>query len=223
MKEPYYNNGGQTIFLGDCLEIMRVFKDKSFDLVLTDPPYNAKDIGPNKRKYIESQMQVPLPQYKKFCQNWIKEVLRIGKRVVFTPGIANICYYPQPDWVACWHKPAAVSFNRFGGFNAWEPVMLYGKIPKGKRLPQDYILENTLNFKKGPEAEHPCPKPLNLIMRLIDTFSLDDEIILDPFLGSGTTLVATKILGRKAIGIEISERYCKISVDRLKQNILDFT
>ena len=223
MKEPYYNNGGQTIFLGDCLEIMRVFEDKSFDLVLTDPPYNAKDIGPNKKKYIESQMQVPLPQYKKFCQNWIKEVLRIGKRVVFTPGIANICYYPQPDWVACWHKPAAVSFNRFGGFNAWEPVMLYGKIPKGKRLPQDYILENTLNFKKGPEAEHPCPKPLNLIMRLIDTFSLDDEIILDPFLGSGTTLVATKILGRKATGIEISERYCKISVDRLKQDILDFT
>lgn len=210
----------QTIIQGDCLEVMKGFADKQFDLVLTDPPYNAKNIGPNAREYNIGIMQLPTEEYAKWCDEWIKEVLRISKRAVFTPGIANVCYYPQPDWIACWHKPAAVSFNRFGGFNAWEPIMLYGKIPKGKRMPQDYILVNTLNFTKGPEKEHPCPKPNELMRILIDMFSLERDTILDPFMGSGTTLVAAKYLNRNATGIEISPEYCEIARNRLAQDKL---
>ncbi len=199
---------------------MRQFKDKEFELCLTDPPYNAKNIGPNARVYDEQPMQLPPKEYKKFCADWIKEILRISERVVFTPGIANVCYYPQPDWIACWHKPAAVSFNRFGGFNAWEPIFLYGKIPKGKRLPQDYILCNTMNFTKGPEKKHPCPKPLELMRILINTFSLEGETVIDPFLGSGTTAVAAKSLNRKYLGIEKVENYCEIARKRLSQDML---
>src|SRR3990167_3035770 len=208
------------IIQGDCIKYMKTLPDKCIDLILTDPPYNAKDIGPNQRKYVVGQMQLPLKEYIKFCQDWFNEANRVAKRIVFTPGIANVCYYPQPDWIACWHKPAAVSFNRFGGFNAWEPIFLYGKIPKGKRLPQDYILENTMNFSKGPEKAHPCPKPLQLWMRLMDTFSLEEKTILDPFMGSGTTLVAAKYLNRNATGIEISEKYCEIAKKRLSQEML---
>ena len=123
------------IICGDSLEVMKSFGARQFSLCLTDPPYNAKNIGPNARVYSEGTMQLPIEEYKKFCADWIAEALRVSERVVFTPGISNVCYYPQPDWIACWHKPAAVSFNRFGGFNAWEPIFLYGKIPKGKRLP----------------------------------------------------------------------------------------
>ena len=165
-------------------------------------------------------MQLPTKEYQKFCKNWMKEVLRISKRVVFTPGIANVCYYPQPNWILCWHKPAAVSFNRFGGFNAWEPICVYGKIPKGKRLGQDYLLFNTMNFGKGPEKNHPCPKPLDLMKFLVDKFSLEDELVFDPFLGSGTTVVAAKQLGRKYFGMDIIESYVKIAEDRLRQDIL---
>ena len=208
------------IYQGDCLKIMKKFADKSVDLVLTDPPYNAKNIGPNQRKYEGQAMQVSTGEYKKFCKNWINSALRIAKRIVFTPGIANVCYYPQPDWIACWHKPAAASFNRFRGFNAWEPIMLYGRIAKGKKLGQDYILCNTLNFTKGPEREHPCPKPLELMKFLIDKFSNEGETILDPFAGSGTTLVASKQMGRDYIGIELVKKYCKIAEDRLRQEIL---
>lgn len=203
------------IIQGDCLELLKTFPDKSVDLVLTDPPYNARNIGPNARVYEGTTMQIPLDEYKKFCDDWMTESLRVGKSVVMTPGISNICYYPQPDWIACWHKPAAVSFNRFGGFNAWEPIMLYGKIAKGKQLGQDYILCNTLNFKKGPEKEHPCSKPLQLISFLVDKFSNESDLILDPFLGSGTTAVAAKMLGRKYIGIELSEKYCEIARRRV--------
>lgn len=214
--EDLYN----TIHCADSLEFMKHMPDKCVDLVLTDPPYNAKDIGPNRKVYEGQQMQLPLEEYKRWIGLWFSELERISHRIVITPGIANVCFYPQPAWIACWHKPAAVSFNRFGGFNAWEPIMLYGKIPKGKRLPQDYILENTMNFSKGPEKDHPCPKPLNLWMRLVDTFSLEGDVVFDPFNGSGTTSLACKNLERKYIGVDMIKRYCRIAEDRLKQDLL---
>ena len=101
------------------MEILKTFPDKSVDLVFADPPYNAKNIGPNARVYDGGIMQVPVVDYRKFCTAWITESLRVGKCVVMTPGISNVCYYPQPDWICCWHKPAAVSFNRFG-LGAWQ-------------------------------------------------------------------------------------------------------
>ena len=208
------------IYQGDCLEVMKTFPDKSIDLVLTDPPYNAKNIGPNQRVYEGQAMQLSLKDYKKFCSDWFKEADRVGKTLVFTPGIANVCFYPQPSWILCWHKPAAVSFNRFGGFNAWEPIMVYGKIAKGKRLPQDYILHNTLNFSNGAERDHPCPKPLELMKLFVDKFCPEGGIVLDPFAGSGTSLVSAKHLGRKYIGIDIIANYCEISKGRLKQDML---
>ena len=216
MIEEYLNK----VICADSLEFMKKLPDKCIDLVLTHPPYNAKNIGPNSRVYEGQMMQLPLKEYKKFCKDWITEALRVSKRLVFTPGIANICFYPQPRWILCWHKPAAVSFNRFGGFNTWEPICVYGKIPKGKRLGQDYLLFNTMNFGKGPEKEHPCPKPLDLMKFLVDKFSLEDELVFDPFSGSGTTLVASKQLGRKYFGTDIIESYCKIANDRLRQEIL---
>jgi DNA modification methylase len=205
------------IICGDAIVELKKMTDKSVNLILTDPPYNAKNIGPNQRVYSGGgKMQLPEEEYRKFCQNWIKEALRVAERIVFTPGIANICYYPQPNWVLCWHKPAAVSFNRFGGFNAWEPIFVYGKIPKGKRLGQDYLLFNTLNFSKGIEKDHPCPKPLELIKFLADRFSNEGETILDLFVGSGTTCVAAKILKRKYIGIDVNPAYVKMAEERIR-------
>lgn len=206
------------VIYGDCLKVMKEIPDKSVDLVLTDPPYNAKNIGPNKREYSQGRMQLTEKEYKKFCKRWFVEVKRISKGIVFTPGIANTHNYPQPYWIICWHKPAAVSFNRMGGFNAWEPIFIYGK--PSKRIGQDYILRNTLNFTKGPERDHPCPKVLSLWLWIIEHFSSKEDVVLDPFLGSGTTAVACKELGRKFIGIEINPEYCKTTNERLRQEVL---
>jgi DNA modification methylase len=157
-------------------------------------------------------------EYKDWCKSWFFPVNNITKSIIFTPGIANIWNYPPARWVLCWHKPAAVSFNRMGGFNAWEPILVYGN--PFKRLPQDYLYFNTLNFSKGPEREHPCPKPLSLWNQLL--FLTNAKSICDPLMGSGTSLVAAKLQKRKAIGIEIEEKYCEIAVKRLKQEVLDF-
>lgn len=206
------------IYLEDCIKGMKKLPDKSIDLCLADPPYNAKNIGPNERKYPLGQMQLPQEEYIKFCKDWFSEAQRVSRNIVVTSGIANVCYYPQPYWIICWHKPAACSFNRMGGYNAWEPILIYGK--SSKRIGQDYIKINTLNFKKGPERNHPCPKVIDLWRWLIEGFSKEGELVLDPFMGSGTTAVACKQLRRKYIGFEINPDYIKIAKERLKQEIL---
>jgi DNA modification methylase len=206
------------LILGDCLVEMKKIQDKSIDLCLTDPPYNAKNIGPNQREYSLGIMQLPEEEYRTFCDNWFREALRISHSLVFTPGIANTHNYPQPFWQICWHKPAAVSFNRMGGFNAWEPIFCYGEVTKA-RIGQDYIKVNTLNFNKGVEKEHPCPKTHDLWGWLIRHFSKENEIVLDPFIGSGTTAVVCKEQKRSCIGIEINPKYIEISQKRINQAV----
>lgn len=210
----------KKIILGDCLELLKGYPDKSIDLILTDPPYNAKNIGPHNRTYSTGIMQLPLEEYKEFCQSWFREAFRVAKTVVFTPGIANICYYPQPDWILCWSKPQAVSFNRFGGFNVWEPIMVYGKRATGKRLTRDLIECGINNLDTGPRKNHPCPKPPVLIKKLIEIFTNEGDIILDPFNGSGTTTWCAKQMGRDFIGIEINPEYVEMARGYLKQEVL---
>ena len=72
------------------------------------------------------------------------------------------------------------------------------------------------------ESSHTCPKPINLIKKVVCRLSDPSDSIIDPFLGSGTTLRAAKDLGRKAIGIEIEERYCEIAAKRMAQEVFDF-
>lgn len=207
---------------GDCIKLMAGMPQ--VDLIFADPPYNAKDIGPNQRTYSEGRMQLPEKEYKQFCKDWFDAAQALCPRIIMTPGIGNTHNYPQPKWQVCWHKPAAVSFNRLGGFNAWEPIFIYGTF-KGKNIcPQDYVLVNTCNFKKGPEKDHPCPKPLNLMIWIIERFSKEGDVVLDPMCGAGTTLVACEILHRRWIGIEKIKKYCEISMKRVKaeQNQIKF-
>jgi len=206
------------IICGDCIEVMKQWPTDSVDCIITDPPYNATNIGPNHRVYSMGKMKLSDKDYKKFCKDWFKQAQRICKRIVFTPGIANTHNYPQPFWQLCWHKPVAVSFNRMGGFNAWEPIFIYGK--PVERLGQDYKRQDTLNLTKVIEKEHPCPKPLPLIEWLVQKFSKEGDTILDPFMGSGTTAWAAKKLHRNFMGIEINPAYIKIAEKRLQQGIL---
>lgn len=203
--EPYYDEDGITIYHGDCREILPVIGN--VDLVLTDPPYNvglAYSGGDNRSDY---------PQW---CESWFR---LLPRPVVLTPGIVNLSLWmalEKPTWIASWYKPNQCSATALGGFNAWEPVLIYGR-PR-KALRQDVW---SMPIAIQPEANgHPCPKFLPFWQWLLRDVTEGTEMVLDPFVGSGTTLIAARNLGMKAIGIDIKERFCEMAAKRLSQGVL---
>ena len=185
-----------TIIQGDCLEVMKGFPDKSVDLVLTDPPYPDYHTD----KYL----------YKEGLLNFLKDFS--CKQIIFWSAKVN---FPL-DYTAIhiWNKKTGVGsmyeriFERNGG-NAYK-VYNY------------YLINSTVaaSFTKDIFTGHPSQKPINLMKKLIEEYTKPNDLILDPFVGSGTTCVAAKQLGRKYIGIEISPEYCKIANERLAQEVL---
>ncbi len=214
------------IICGDCLEVMKEIPDKSVDLVLTDPPYGVKLKGKRTKNKVSLQNKgynsnfEDTPKYiKKVVIPAIKECQRIAKRVVIMCGTRNMFLYPTPDDIGCVFNPNGAGMGRWG-FICYQPILYYGKDP---------YLEKRLGsrpngFKDTEPAEKidgfPCLKPLKWIKWLINRASFEGDLILDPFLGSGTTAVAAKYLKRNFIGIEISPDYCKIANERLRQELL---
>lgn len=189
--------------LGDCLEIMKTIPDKSIDLVLTDPPYGL-DFRDN--------------DWDNYIPKWIDEARRIGKLVIFTTAPTTQWDYPRPDWVLCWYREASNARNYAGGFNHWSPVLIYGKIKFAVDCIKLHSIANA--YPKG--FPHPSPKPLKLMRWIIET-ATEVNTILDPFMGSGTTGVACKELGRSFIGIEIEPKYFEIAkrrIDNTMENLL---
>ena len=181
------------------------------DLVLTDPPYNiSKGYG----EYVDQR-----EDYAAWCWAWLRECLRVSRCVLLTPGTPNLkqymTYEVAPDWVHCWYKPNATMGGKSRWVNVWEPVLRYG----GKWG----HFHDSLNLSIGRQRDtgnHPCPKPIKWAEWCVTACSKENELILDPFLGSGTTLVAAQRLGRRAIGVEIDEAYCEIAAKRLSQDVL---
>ena len=202
---PYYNHAGITIYQGDC---RLIFGELKFHLVITDPPYGVAF------KYASFDDN----NIWGYCQ-LMSDVINnlFGFPVIITVGKRWLWAYPPAKDMFCWQKPGSTRRNNYGGFNEWELVLVYGKLPK---IPtSDLIrLPDCANHDRG--NDHPCPKPIKLFSWIIEQSSNEDTIILDPFMGSGTTLVAAKQLGRRAIGIEIEEKYCEIAVKRLAQEVL---
>jgi len=233
MIKPYYEDSWVQIFLGDCREILPQLKDKSVDLVLTDPPYGIGVSSSNKggdggRKARERNRLVCYDDSPSNLQQLIAQFIpatrALSNCVVVCAGIKTLMYYPQPDWIVAWIYENKNLFSPYG-FNNWTPLLCYGKDPfqQARRgnaplaVKTDVIIDNTPPEQNG----HPTPKPTSFISKAIQRFSVNEgDLILDPFLGSGTTLVCAKKLGRKAIGIEIEEKYCRIAVERLRQSVM---
>ncbi len=205
---PYYDHAGITIYHGDCREII---PHRFADLVVTDPPYGvAFKYGQHNDGDLVA-----------YC-SLIGDVLDLlnGFPILITCGKRNLWSYPPAKDIFCWQKPGSTRRNNLGAFNEWEFVLTYGDLPK--KPVTDWIrLPDVSNHDAG--NNHPCPKPVKLFRWLIEQCTESQHIILDPFMGSGTTLRAAKDLGRKAIGIEIEERYCEIAAKRMAQEVFSFT
>lgn len=223
--KPYYDDGAVTIYHGDCREILPQLGP--VDVVLTDPPYGiegAKATGLSAERG-KGNYTAAFTDDRDYIASVVIPIIELCRQrarcVVVTPGNRNLDLYPQAQSFGAFYQPAAVGLQTFGNLDA-QPILYYGRNaskPHGKVMgvPCSYRLTET------PEpSDHPCPKPLRAWRTLLNNTSLPGQTVLDPFMGSGTTLRAAKDLNRRAIGIEIEERYCELAVSRLAQEVLDF-
>ena len=215
------------IHLGDCLEEMKKMPDMSVDLILTDPPYGiSRQLNcKNQRLGTTAKLNFDFGEWDKFNIEWFNEAVKktrgwiitfcakkdIGKywEILEKEGFIAI------DTVA-WVKPDPLPLNAKSRFlNAWEAIVV-GK-RGGAHWGSNY-LHNVLKYQapKGKNRVHPTQKPLGLIEELIKVTTKEGDIVLDPFIGSGTTAVACKMNNRRFVGFEINPEYYKMAKERLK-------
>ncbi len=212
-KNVYFKDEDVVIYCADCRDILPLIPDKSIDLVLADPPYG---IGVEYGFY-----QDTLDNLRELIAQYLPEVRRISRVVLLTCGVLNQWFYPQPEWVLAWFIPTTNSGSSKWGFSCWQPILTYGPDPylaNGKGRQMDVI---AINSKRLIGFKHPCSKPDDVWSLLMLRGSVNEsDLILDPFLGSGTTAYCAKKLNRKCIGIEIEEKYCEIAAKRLSQSVM---
>jgi len=217
---PYYEKDGITIYNADSREVVNNIGN--VDLLLTDPPYGIDGgRGGNRQRGKGKYASCLWDDNAEYIYNVVLPIinncLEISTRGIITPGIFKMHLYPAPTDIGCFYTPASVSYGPWGHVT-FNPILYYGKDPRSGKGPWPTGKQIT----EGPSTKkHPCAKPLNAWQWLLAKGSLDsDDLVLDPFMGSGTTLRVAKNLGRKAIGIEIEEMYCEIAVERLSQEVL---
>jgi site-specific DNA-methyltransferase (adenine-specific) len=207
---PYYQDNAVTIYHGDCREILPSLEP--VDLVLTDPPYAVMESYDSHR---DTGLRLD-----KLIREFFPLVKDKTETISISCGVVNIWRYPRSTWILCWFNSAGSGRGPWG-FSCWQPLLCYGPDPflkSGSGCRPDFIEHSEASELNG----HPCPKPLKFVSKWMQRVSFGKSV-LDPFMGSGTTLRAAKDLGRKAIGIEIEERYCEIAARRMAQEVLELT
>ena len=194
------------LHLGDCLKFMKTLPDKSVDCVITDPPYG---VNYQYNNYLDTKENLQL-----IIPSLIFESQRIARRVAIFTGIKNLDLYDGFDWVYGWIVPAGSGVSSYG-FTCWTPIVFYGKDAySGKGSYPDVFVDYN---PKRTGIKHPCEKPLSIMNWAIKRFSLKNEVVFDPFMGSGTTGVAAIQLGRNFIGCEINPDYFAIAQRRIAE------
>ena len=244
--QPYYEDDLVKLYNGNCFAVLPTIEEK-VDLVLTDPPYQLvrcawdkdeidlsllwlqlRNIAYPNTAYVFTGAQpftskLVASNYKEFKQELIwRKTQGTGHMNCKRMALKNhenilIFYGRQPVYnpqMTTGHKPYTAT-------NKPDLTRVYGKSKvnttvntNGERYPL-----SVLDFKYDTKRHHPTQKPVALCEYLIKTYTNEGQLIIDPFAGSGSTLIAAKKLNRKAIGIELDPDYCKIIVERLKNEM----
>ncbi len=206
-----------SLILGDCREVLPTLG--SVHAVVTDPPYGLNlGVSKDMRRNGHGLGKESYESYEDSLENFVTVVapavsasLKIAYRgAVFCNH--NLHELPKPDVIGGIYLPAAQGRHCWG-FNSLSPIAFYGKAPGLRNGSHPTVkVSSELPEHNG----HPCPKPLGWMRWLVWRASVPGELILDPFMGSGTTGVAAVKLGRKFIGIEIEPKYFDIACRRIQ-------
>jgi len=219
IPEPVtFLDGAVTLYCGDCREILPTLS--RVDAVVTDPPYGVNFSGSStKHGKDQRNAYVSFDDTEDNVGSVIVPVIEecIGRfaRVCMTPGLRCMFKYPVPRSVGSIYYPSGANAGPWG-FVCSQPIFYYGSDPylaagMGSR-------PNGFSTTESAEANgHPCPKPIGQMKWLVSRASLPGHVVLDPFMGSGTTGVAAVKLGRRFIGIEIEPKYFDIACRRIEE------
>lgn len=229
--KPYFELAGVRIYHGDCRDILPSLDEDSVDLVVTDPPYGI-DWQSGRRKVRFAKIAedestaagiigiaLSLPALRRgrhiyaFGRYDLSQVKVAGPaeliwdKEMFNGGDLTIPWGSQHEPIEFYinNKDSKLGKTSDGALSA---RLRRGSVLRCKRL-------NATAIKR-----HPTEKPVELLRYLIESSSTFDEVVLDPFLGSGSTLVAALLEGRRGIGIELEERYCEVAANRLRDGSL---
>jgi site-specific DNA-methyltransferase (adenine-specific) len=208
--KPYYEHAGITIYHGDCRDVMEQWeglRTQSFDLLLTDPPYgiNLGDAGGRGSHGWAIEKGSTLWDLERPSHELLASCRRICRKSVIWGG--NYFDLPMSMGWLVWDKGQR-DFSLADGELAWTSEQRALRI-------FSYARSKALQDGK----EHPTQKPLELMAWCLSMFGTS-RTIFDPFMGSGSTIVAAKRLGKQATGIEREEKYCEIAARRLQQEVL---
>lgn len=224
------------LYNGDCIEILKQIKDKSVDLIVTDPPYDvdvnhdggnlyhAKGFDKSNIELVESKIDngYDIELYNMEFVRVMKDInVYIWCNKVQIPDYFNFyvnklkCKFD----ILCWHKGNALPTYSNKYLSDTEYCLYFRN--SGKCFPESYEDARTfyiapINTKDKNIYGHPTIKPLDFTKKLVRNSSKKNDIVLDPFMGSGTTGVACKELERDFIGVEINEKYFAIAKNRIE-------
>jgi site-specific DNA-methyltransferase (adenine-specific) len=241
----YPNDFLNKIICGDAVKILKEIPDKAVDLAVTSPPYNLKNSTGNGMKdgrggkwanaalvngYSHHNDNMPHDEYVKWQRECISETMRVLKDdgALFYNHkwrVQNGLLQDRQDIVAgfpvrqiiIWKRKGGINFNRGYFLPTYEVIYIIAK-PKFTLAPGANSFGDVWEFTQEMGNPHPAPFPIALIERIVS--STKAQIVLDPFIGSGTSAVVAKSLGREYIGIEISPEYCKMAEGRLEKTLL---
>lgn len=233
---PYYEADGITIYHADCLSVLAGID--SVDHVITDPPYEAEAHTLQRRvkreggvlsvepldfaPMDESTREAVSAHLARVAGRWILVFCQIEAAPIWRSSLESsgavykrTCIWVKPDGM-----PQLTGDRPGMGYEGLLAMHARGRSRwNGGGRTGVWVVPKRDGAGRNP---HPTQKPEQLMSELITEFTDAGEVILDPFMGSGTTLVAAKRHGRRAIGIEQEERYCELAVDRLRQGALAF-
>ena len=200
------------LYNGDCLEYLKTLKDNEIDIIITDPPYGKKaDKGTNgfgcsKNRRYNDNWDSKIPNKEVF-----DEILRVSKKVIIFGGNYFAHLLPPSKCWIFWDKKGDIVFkNPFA-----DGELIYTNFTK----PVKKIVFKQQGFITDSKDKrvHPTQKPSELMEILINEYTKEDDIILDCFMGSGSTGVACMNTNRKFIGVELDKNYFNIAKQRIEE------
>ncbi len=228
IPRPYYEQDGIRIFHGDCRDVLPTLGSGFADLVATDPPYGVAYVTARRSRSDKLRVGVANDESLDVVADaWpaIMDALADNRHWYAFASPRRIAaaekVFDGFKHILAWDKGdrGTVGDLECGFGEAWEAIFygMKGRRPLNGKRPRTVI---RYDWSGTMDPVHPTVKPVDLMARIIEWSTVTGELVLDPFMGSGPTLQAAKLCGRRAIGIEIEERYCEIAANRLAQGVL---